>query len=149
MEHFFKYLLETHSHWGGFIARLTIGLIMFPHGMQKTLGWYGGDGFKGTLKRFHKEMRYPWIIAFLIIFFESFGSIFLIIGFASRLMAFGIMIVMIGAIIVVHRHYGYFLNWHNTQEGEGMQFNLLMIGLCLISIIIGSGSFSIDALIIK
>lgn len=92
-------------------------------------------------------MGSPLVIAFHIIFFEFFGAISLIIGFASHFMAFGILVIMIGAITIVHYHNGYFLNWHNTKEGEGIQFNLLMIGICIGLITLGPGTNSIDCLI--
>lgn len=137
-------IFSTSDSWAATIARLTVGLIMLPHGMQKVFGLYGGEGFTKTMKRFTNDMGYPSIIAFLIIFFEFFGAVGLIVGFASRIMAFGIIILMIGAILVAHRQYGYFLNWHNTKEGEGMQFNLLMIGICIVVMILGSGKMGLD-----
>lgn len=62
-------------------------------------------------------------------------------------MVFGIMVLMIGSIIAVHWQNGYFLNWHNTMEGEGMQFNLLMIGVVIVVMILSSGKLSIENLI--
>ncbi|MGY0407092.1 MAG: DoxX family protein [Polaribacter sp.] len=137
-------IFSTSSGWGATVARVTIGLIMLPHGMQKMFGWYGGEGFSKTIKRFSQDMGYPTIIAFLIIFFEFFGAIGLIFGVASRFFAFGILVLMIAAIVTVHWKNGYFLNWHNTLEGEGMQFNLLMIGVAIVVIILGSGKLSLD-----
>jgi putative oxidoreductase len=34
------------------IVRLVLGLVMFPHGAQKMLGWFGGYGFSGTMGAF-------------------------------------------------------------------------------------------------
>jgi putative oxidoreductase len=34
-------LFRTDDSWTGLILRLTLGLVMFPHGAQKLLGWYG------------------------------------------------------------------------------------------------------------
>ena len=31
------------------LLRLTLGIVMFPHGAQKMLGWFGGNGFSGTM----------------------------------------------------------------------------------------------------
>ena len=137
-------ILSSSDSWAATIARLTVGLIILPHGIQKVFGLYGGEGFSGTMKRFTKEMGFPSIIAFLIISIEFFGAVFLILGFASRIMALGVIVLMIGAILVSHRQYGYFLNWHNTKEGEGMQFNLLMIGTCIVVMILGSGKIGLD-----
>lgn len=142
-------IFKTNNSWAATVARLTLGLIMIPHGMQKIFGMFGGDGFLGTMNRFSEGMGYPSIIAFLIIFFEFFGALGLILGFASRFMAFGILVLMVGAIVEVHYQYGYFLNWHGTMQGEGMQFNLLMIGVCLVTIILGSGKYSLDRKILN
>jgi putative oxidoreductase len=30
------------------IAQIMLGSIMFAHGAQKMLGWFGGYGFQGT-----------------------------------------------------------------------------------------------------
>lgn len=150
MKNLLQLLLESSSSWGAFAARLTVGLIMLPHGCQKMFGWFGGRNFMRTMKRFTaEEFNYPFIIAFLIIFFEFFGALFLVFGLFSRLMAFGIAVVMIGAIVVAHWKYGYFLNWHGEMKGEGSEFNLLMIGVCIVIIILGSGKYSMDNLLLK
>ncbi|WP_368041465.1 DoxX family membrane protein [Sphingobacterium sp. LZ11T8] len=31
------------------LLRVVLGVIMFPHGAQKVLGWFGGGGIKGTI----------------------------------------------------------------------------------------------------
>lgn len=31
------------------IARLALGITVFPHGAQKLVGWFGGGGFEGTM----------------------------------------------------------------------------------------------------
>lgn len=150
MKNLLLVLLDSSSGWGGFVARMTVGLIMLPHGCQKMLGWFGGRGYSRTIERFTvEEMNYPFIIAFLIIFFEFFGALFVTLGFFSRFMAFGIAVVMIGAIAVAHWEYGYFLNWHGKMEGEGSEFNLLMIGACIVVMVLGSGKYSIDNLLVK
>ena len=43
-------LFKTESSAGPLIARLVLGLVMLPHGLQKTLGWFGGHGFSGTMQ---------------------------------------------------------------------------------------------------
>ncbi len=42
-------LFETNKDNIPILLRLTLGAVMFPHGAQKVLGWFGGGGFKATL----------------------------------------------------------------------------------------------------
>ena len=69
-------------------SRLTLGLAMFPHGAQKTLGWFGGYGFSGTMNFFTGQLHIPTLLAFLAIAAEFAGSIGLITGFFSRVAAY-------------------------------------------------------------
>ncbi len=43
-------LLKTDDSFAPLVARLTLGLVMFPHGAQKALGLFGGYGFSATMK---------------------------------------------------------------------------------------------------
>ena len=45
----FKKILATQNNYAALVVRLTLGLVMFPHGAQKMLGWFGGYGFTGTM----------------------------------------------------------------------------------------------------
>ncbi len=74
-----RQLFHTDDSWTGLILRLTLGLVMFPHGAQKLLGWYGGFGFSGTMGFFTETMHLPWLIALLVIMGESFGSVALLL----------------------------------------------------------------------
>ena len=73
-----KALFGTDDSWASLFLRVTLGLVMFPHGAQKLLGWFGGFGFDGTMGFFTQKMGLPWIIAFLVIMGEFFGSLALI-----------------------------------------------------------------------
>jgi putative oxidoreductase len=139
---------ETRDDVGLLVARLALGIVFLPHGLQKTLGLFGGAGFSGTMGFFTQEGMPP-IIAFLIIIGESFGALGLIIGFLSRLAAFGISLIMLGAIFMVHLPNGFFMNWFGTKQGEGFEFHILAIGLGLVVLIGGAGKWSVDRLLVK
>src|SRR5882724_11714906 len=111
-----KEIFGTNNDWSGLITRLTIGLILFPHGAQKMLGWFGGYGFTGTIDFFTTSTHLPWIVAFLVIVIEFVGALSLIVGFASRLWAFLTIILMIGIILIVHLDNGFFMNWFGNQK---------------------------------
>ena len=114
-----KYLFQTNENFSYWVPRVILGCVMIPHGAQKLLGWFGGFGFSNTMSYFTQTAGLPWIIAFLIIMGESFGSLGLILGFFTRLSALGLICIMLGAIITVHIPNGFFMNWFGKQAGEG------------------------------
>ncbi len=142
-------IFNTNNDWAGFVTRLTVGLVLFPHGAQKMLGMFGGDGFSGTLNFFTTQMGLPWIIALSIIIIEYFGSIALIVGFASRLWSLAIIFLFIGIIIATQFENGFFMNWFGTQKGEGFEYSLLLIGASIAVLVNGSGKYAIDNLLTK
>ena len=138
-----KKLLWTDSDITGFIARIVLGVVILPHGLQKLLGMFGGSGFSATVYHF-VDSGIPSAIAALIIIGESFGALALIIGLVSRFAAFGISLIMLGAILMVHLPNGFFMNWFGNKQGEGFEYHILAIGLGLITMIKGSGRWSVD-----
>ena len=137
-------LFATHDSWSQLILRVTLGVVMFPHGAQKLLGWFGGYGFSGTMNMFTEKMGIPSALAFLVIMTEFFGSLGLIVGFLTRVAAFGVFCIMVVAIAMVHWPNGFFMNWSGKQAGEGFEYHLLVIGTCLALLVLGSGRYSVD-----
>ncbi|HYM36811.1 MAG TPA: DoxX family protein [Nitrospiraceae bacterium] len=139
-----KAFFQTDDGWAGLILRLTLGLVMFPHGAQKLLGWYGGLGFDGTMGFLTLTMGLPWIIAFLVVIGEFFGSLGLLVGFLTRFSAASIGVIMLGAITMVHLQNGFFMNWFGRQPGEGYEYHLLVLGISITLTVIGAGRWSVD-----
>jgi len=138
-------LLRTSDDVAPLLARLTLGLVMFPHGAQKALGWFGGYGFSGTMGYFTGTLHIPAVLAFLAIAAEFAGSLGLILGLGSRVAALGLGVVMVVAIFSGHLANGFFMNWYGAQAGEGFEYHLLAIGLALIVLVRGGGALSVDA----
>lgn len=139
-----KAMLQTDDGWAGLILRLTLGLVMLPHGAQKLLGLFGGFGFDGTIGFFTQKMGLPWILALLIIIGEFFGSLGLIAGFLTRFSAASLAVIMLGAITMVHLPFGFFMNWFGQQQGEGFEYHLLVIGIAATLLVTGAGKWSVD-----
>ena len=137
-------LFATHDSWSLLILRVTLGVVMFPHGAQKLLGWFGGYGFSGTMDMFTNKMGIPAALAFLVIMTEFFGSLGLILGFLTRVAAFGVFCIMVVAVAMVHWPNGFFMNWSGKQAGEGFEYHLLAIGIALVLMIYGAGKGSVD-----
>jgi len=144
-----RQLFHTDDSWTGLILRLTLGLVMFPHGTQKLLGWYGGFGFSGTMGFLTETMHLPWLIAFLVIIGESFGSVALLLGLLTRFTAASFIVIMLGAITTSHLQNGFFINWFDKQQGEGYEYHLLVIGIGLALLMTGAGKWSVDRLIME
>ena len=142
-------LIATEDRFAPMLARLTLGIVFLPHGLQKLFGLFGGFGFNGTLHFFTDQMHVPLVFAVSAILAEGLGSIGLILGFLSRVAAFGIACNMVVAVYMVHRFNGFFMNWAGNQKGEGFEFHILAVGLALYVMIYGSGMASIDLAITK
>lgn len=126
---------------------MTLGVVMFPHGAQKVLGWYGGHGLSGTMGYLTEQLGLPALIALFVIGGEFFGSLGLVAGVLTRFTAAGFILIMLGAIMMVHAPNGFFMNWFGQQAGEGFEYHLLVIGLSLTLLVTGGGRFSVDRLI--
>ncbi|MET3877869.1 ester cyclase [Chitinophaga sp. OAE865] len=142
-------IFGTRNDWTGLILRLTVGLILFPHGAQKVFGWFGGPGFTNEMTFFTGTLHLPWLIAFLVIAIEFLGAISLIVGFASRIWSIAMICLFIGIIFTAHTENGFFMNWFGTQKGEGYEYHLLVIGLSLAVLVNGSGKYAVDNILVK
>jgi uncharacterized membrane protein YphA (DoxX/SURF4 family) len=142
-------IFRTSNDWTGLIMRLTLGFILFPHGAQKVFGWFGGPGFSKEMDMLTGTVHLPWIIAFLVIVIEFAGSLSFIAGFASRIWSIATIILFAGIIFSVHLQYGFFMNWFGSQQGEGFEYHLLIIGLSLATLVNGSGKYAADQFLLQ
>ena len=140
-----KKLTSTGDGWAPLVLRLTLGLVIFPHGAQKLLGWYGGGGFSGTLDFFGGQLGIPAFITVLVIVGEFFGALALIAGFLTRFCAASIGVIMLGAMFMIHWGNGFFMNWYGVpDQGQGYEYHLLAIGIAVALMITGGGKWSVD-----
>jgi putative oxidoreductase len=139
-----KLVFNTRESWAPMILRLMLGLVIWPHGAQKLLGWFGGYGFQGTMGYFTDTVGLPWVIGLLVILIESFGTILLLLGIATRPLAIIFTILLAGITLSTRLEFGFFMNWFGNQPGEGYEYFLLAIGMSLALAITGGGSASLD-----
>jgi putative oxidoreductase len=132
---------STTRHHGLGIALLRIitGSVFAAHGYQKVFV-YGMAGVQGAFTKMGAPM--PTVTGPLIACLEFFGGIALIIGFLTRLVALGLVLDMLGAILIVHVANGFFLP-------KGYEFVLLLLAASLALMFGGPGSLSIDSIIAK
>ncbi len=145
----FNKLIKTDNDTATMILRILLGVVFFPHGMQKLLGVYGGYGFSGTYGFFTGTLGIPALFAVLAILAEGLGSLGLLAGFLTRLSALGIGTNMVVAVLMIHHKFGFYMNWDGKQAGEGFEYHLLAIAIAIALVIKGGGRWSIDRLIAK
>jgi putative oxidoreductase len=114
--------------------RLAVSVLMIPHGYDKLMNY-------ATMKtQFMPFMGLSAAAALaLVIFAELFCSIFLVLGFATRLSAFILSINMAVAVFMAHA---------GDVFGKGQSAMLFLIPYIFL-LITGPGAYSIDALITK
>lgn len=138
-----NWIFGTQASWAPLFARLALGVILFAHGSQKAIGLWGGGGFSRTLEFFEQNLGIPRVLAILVIVTEFAGGIALILGLFTRIAALGATVLMLTAIYLVHLPNGFFL----SAEGNGIEFNLALLGLSIALLFWGGGNLSVDKLI--
>lgn len=141
-------VLNTSHNWSATVLRLVLGLVIFSHGAQSMLGWFGGSGFTATMEALTSHMSLPWIVAFMVICIQFFGSLMLITGFATRIAALGMFGIFVG-MASYHFQYGFHMNWFGTKAGEGFEFHTLVLAMNSALLILGGGAFSVDRKLIS
>jgi len=127
------------------LLRVTLGVVLLPHGAQHALGLLGGYGFRGTLNWMTGTLGFPMPIAAMGIGVELLGPIALILGLGSRAAALAVAMFMATAAST-HAANGFFMNWFGAQPAgvEGFEYHLLTIAMALTVAARGAGALSID-----
>lgn len=144
-----RQLFKTDEKFSTAILRILLGVVMFPHGAQKLLGWFGGGSFTATMRGFESSFHIPTVFALLAILAESLGAVALIAGFFTRIAALAISVNMVVAVCLVHLKNGFFMNWMGTGKGEGFEYHILAVAIGLALMIKGGGRWSLDGVIAK
>lgn len=112
------------------LVRVIVGIIFAAHGAQKLFGVWGGKGLAATVEQMG-AIGYPVTIG------EFFGGLGLVVGFLCRFSAASLIVIMCGAIGLVHGKHGFF------QSNNGFEYNLALIGLLLPVLIAGPGRYAV------
>lgn len=70
----------------------------------------------------------------------------LILGLLTRIATFGIACVMLVAVYMVQLQFGLFMNWAGTNQGEGIEYHLLVLAIAVMFVLMikGGGALSVD-----
>ncbi|HEX6271639.1 MAG TPA: DoxX family protein [Polyangiaceae bacterium] len=127
------------------VARFALALVLFPHGAQHALGWFGGYGFSGTLAWMTGTLGFPAPLAALGIVAELLAPLALLVGIGGRVAA-ALLFALMAFAASTHLQSGFFMNWFGALPAgqEGFEYHLLAMALALVVVIDGSGRFSLD-----
>lgn len=142
-------LTRTDPRYAFTIARVGLGAVMFPHGAQKVLGWFGGTGFGSSYTFFVSNLHVPAPLAVFAILAELVASVALVLGLLTRVAAFVVLATMVAAIALVHAPNGFFMNWYGAKQGEGFEYHLLAATLAIVCLFCGGGRLSIDRALLR
>jgi len=137
--------LDTNATPALTTIRLALGLVIFPHGAQHALGWFGGYGFAGTVGWMTGELGIPLPFAVLAVVTELLATLALVAGLGGRLAGLGIAGLMAVAA-TTHAPNGFFMNWVGSLPAgaEGYEYHLLALAMGLAVALGGSGAWSVD-----
>jgi len=138
-------MLRTAHNPAPALARVALGLVLFPHGAQHVLGWFGGYGFQGTLGWMTGTLGFPAALAVLALATEIAAPVALVLGLGGRIAALGVVGLMLGALST-HVGNGFFMNWFGALPAgsEGYEYHLIAIALAGVVVLQGSGAWSLD-----
>lgn len=140
----FRKIMFTRNSSSAFFLRIALGIVMLCHGLQQTFGLLGGIGLSAKLD-YYNSLGVPKVIGFMGIMAISVGAILLIIGLWGRIIAFFISAFLLTALFMGgHIQNGIFMNWEGQRTGEGYEYHILAIGICIALMIYGSGWLSVD-----
>ena len=125
-----KMMLHDVTHFG---LRLVVGVIFIAHSIGKFDPGFGG--FVASLG-LPPEMQIPIALAELV------PGILLIVGVLTRISGAIISMVMLGAIFVVK-------GAQSLTGDSGVEFDLILLAVCLVIIVIGPGRLSLATAIKK
>ena len=125
-----KMMLHDVTHFG---LRLVVGAIFIAHSIGKFDPGFGG--FVASLG-LPPEMQIPIALAELV------PGILLIVGVLTRISGAIISMVMLGAIFVVK-------GAQSLTGDSGVEFDLILLAVCLVIIVIGPGRLSLATAIKK
>jgi putative oxidoreductase len=131
--------------WAMLAARIALAWIFIYYGAGKLFGSFNGPGIHGTALYFSQTAHLHPGGLFAVIggVIEFGGGIAMALGFFSRLAGLALFGDMVMAMITVTWATGI----NSSSNPPGYQLNLALAVLALVVALLGSGRFSVDALV--
>ena len=117
------------------LIRIAAGLVFVYHGSAILFGAFGGPGPQG----FAAFMHAPAIMGYLVGLAQFAGGIAILTGLFIRVGAICIIIIMLGAIFLVHLAHGF-----DVSKG-GIEYALTQLLIAFALLIAGGGAYSLGS----
>jgi putative oxidoreductase len=115
------------------IIRIAAGVVFLYHGSAILFGVFSGPG----PQRFAAFMHAPTIVGYLVGLAQLASGIAILTGLLIRVGAVCVIIVMLGAIFLVHLPHGFDIS------KNGYEYALTQVFVALALLITGAGSYSL------
>ncbi len=119
------------------LLRIASALAFLYHGSAILFGAFGGPGLRG----FSAFTHMPLPVAFLVGLAQFAGGLAVLSGVFTRFGAACIVIVMLGAIFLVHLPHGF-----DIGKG-GIEYALTQLLIAVVLVITGAGAYSLAPLL--
>jgi putative oxidoreductase len=119
------------------IIRIAAALAFLYHGSQILFGALGGPGPQG----FAAYLHVPAIVGYLVGLAQFAGGLAVLTGVLIRVGSVCIIIVMLGAIFMVHLPHGF-----DVSKG-GFEYPLTQIFIAVALLVAGGGLYSLGSLL--
>lgn len=116
-------------------VRLGLAAVFMFHGAQKLFGWFDGAGMAQLIGGFGP------VLGYLIAIGEFFGGLGLLVGFLSRFSAGSLVVIMGGAIALVHGQNGF------SMANKGYEYNFTLLMMALAILLAGPGRLAFTELL--
>ena len=129
--------IKNHGNYMYLLFRVLVGVMLFLHGAQK-FGWIGDMSVSGFAGMF----GLPVFIGFLVALIEILAGLAIVVGFLTRLAAFGVAVTMIGAIAIAHTS-----NWNPLVSGGELALVYLAASIALM--LFGARRYCLETVLLK
>jgi len=119
------------------LLRIASGLAFLYHGSAILFGAFGGPGPQG----FAAYLQAPVAVGYLVGLAQVAGGLAMLTGILIRVGAACIIIVMLGAIFLVHLAHGF------DVGKSGMEYALTQLLIAVALLMLGSGEYSLGVLL--
>lgn len=115
------------------VLRIASGIVFLYHGGAILFGAFGGPG----PQKFAAFLHAPAVVGYLVGLAQFFGGLAILLGALLRVGAACIIVVMLGAIFLVHLPHGF-----DVSKG-GVEYALTQLLIALALLLTGAGRYSL------